>query len=188
MSVVAVYTDGKTTWIGSDTVSVCTSGAMINCGSKWVRAGDWAFGHVGDARVADIIANNARDLFVDLDGPVNFVERLADVYKRSGMVPVFDGAVPGWGNAGILVRPGQAWDTDSQCSAIALPPGRVFARGNGGAQATCAAWGYQQAKPDTSPEILVKIAIQGAAAHNHEIRGLWQGRLADSAASAPQAA
>jgi hypothetical protein len=182
MTVIVAYANGSITWIGSDTATVSSGGRVTESGKKWFTAHGWGYGHCGDCRVADLLLVNADKLFADLASPYAFADRLIELYRGAGMQPRFDGSqqetVPSWCNGGILARAGEAWDVDSCCSLVAVTPGVVFGRGNGGSNAMAAAWGYQRAIREASPEVLIEAAIRGAAAQDVHIRGLWQGRIA----------
>lgn len=179
MSIVAVFTNGSITWIGSDTASLCTSGRLIETGSKWSKDHGWAFGLVGDARAADLVERNKEGLFGNLESPHDFVERLDALYAGANMKRLYrEGeTVPSWVNAGLLACAGAAWDIDSTLAISPVPTGRVWCRGTAGALGMAAAWGHQQAAPNASAEVLLSIALKGAAAFDVTIRGHWGWRL-----------
>ena len=179
MTVVAVYTNGSVSWIGSDTAAVYGSGRIMEAGQKWYGANGWMFGHCGDCRVADAIMSGVDALFENMAGPNQFPERLAGLYRKIGMQPRFDHGetVPAWCNSGILARAGAAWDVDGTLSLVPIPAKQVFARGIGGEIAMAAALGYQRAKPEASPEILIEQAIRCAAVLNRQVSGFWSHRI-----------
>lgn len=182
MTVIAAYTDGVDTWIGSDTASACSSGLMFECGEKWFGAHGWMFGHAGDSRVADIIKFNADELFRTMCVE-EFPERYSLLLDRCGLKPHFaiGEVVPNWQQGGILVRRGEVWDVDGPLALTPIKNGKVFARGSGGHDAISAAWGYAAACLDlgmsTSPSKLIEIAVECAGNMDRRIRGLWTMKL-----------
>jgi hypothetical protein len=184
MTIICPYTDGKSTWLGSDTAGVANMGNSLYCadvGSKWTIHNGWAFGMVGDDLASKMVAEEAPYLFTDLSpghaGQI-FTARLRDVFAQYQFRPVYgNDACPNWQSSGILATAGHIWDVDGTTSYTAKPNGELFARGGAMPLALAAAYGYQRAKPDASPEVLIDVALDAAIRFDMQIRGKWTGRL-----------
>jgi hypothetical protein len=185
MTIICAYTDGKHTWLGSDTVGVVNIGNSLHpveCGPKVAMAHGWAFGVVGDAYAGDLVEAARVGLFDELDKyerpERTFVGRLHGVWREGGIQPVYGGdAVGSFHNSGLLMCAGRIWDIDSNGATAAIPARTLFARGSAMPWAAAAAYGYQRAKPDTSPEVLIDVALDAAIRFDMQIRGKWTGRL-----------
>ncbi len=181
MTVICAYTDGAATWIGSDTYGIATGGIPMEVGKKWYGAHGWAFGHCGDAYVADLFEEEAETLFAELRRPLEFVWRAREMFERAGLKASYrEGETVGnWQNSGILVRAGSIWDIDDNLAVTSIPGGRLHARGSAGCEAKSAAYGYaramRKAKPRTRilPLELINVAIDCAIEFDVNIRGKW---------------
>lgn len=178
MTIIVAYTEGKSTWLGSDTHSIGSYSMRLECGKKWYSAYGWAFGHCGDACVADLFENQAATLFANLeevDSPEHqVVKRIRAMYREAGMVPIFNNeAVGNYQNSGILARAGRFWDIDGNLAVTPIQSGLLFARGCAKEIAIGAAYGYQKAIEKASPEELINVALSAAIRFDIHIYGKW---------------
>jgi hypothetical protein len=193
MSVIAAYTDGTSTWIGSDTNSTCDH-ANLDTGPKWFEGADgWWYGHVGSLRVANVISENIAALTGFLSAwrriapdpccddrftPQSLPARLIELLERAHVKPFYrDETVPLWFNGGILTRPGEIWDIDPMLGMALCPEHRLVARGAGADYALGAAYAVERMSPAASPSFRVETAVLAAQEHHYGIRGLWLKQL-----------
>lgn len=176
MTVVAAYTDGVSTWIGSDTCAVSSSGQPFELGPKWagVEHG-WWFGHCGDCRAANLVEAAAPEsLFDPAFTPMQVANAIRDLFVRDGFHAKYENdVVPNYDNSGIIARAGQVWDVDGCFCVVRMPAGALHARGSGGHWATAAAFGVQQVTVAHRPAALMRVALDAAARFDVNIRGQW---------------
>lgn len=188
MTILCAYTDGTTTWLGSDTRQVARIGdsvhGMDSGVSKWVIDDGWAVGICGDVYAADLVEAGFLELISGLDfdatqdspadkaAPWAFTQRLAALWEAGGIKRVYrDDAVGSWQNSGILACAGAIWDIDGAMAVIPVPRGAVFCRGSAKAWAQAAAWGYQRADAEATPARLIDVALDAAAQFDCQIAG-----------------
>jgi hypothetical protein len=181
MSVIAAYTDGTSTWIGSDTNSTCDY-SSVDTGPKWFGGADgWWYGHVGTLRVADIIRRNMMVLTEKgmNELPRFFAFRMITLLETHRIKPVYsDGeSTPKWCHGGILARAGEIWDIDPMLSMVLYPEHRLVARGAGADYALGAAYAVELVSPNAAPSFRVETAVLAAQEHHCGIRGLWLKQL-----------
>ena len=175
MTIICAYTNGKYTWLGSDTVSILErrgSLCPVPVACKWVIHNGWAYGQAGDAVVAEWVCHTARKLMRGLNvnnAAIVFPARLQDIYLSLKMQD--------WSNNGILACAGAVWSVNGDLSCKLLPSRQMHAVGCGALWAIGAAWGFQQAKPEADPETLMDVALGAAAQFDMQIRGKWTGKL-----------
>jgi hypothetical protein len=182
MSVIAAYTDGTSTCIGSDTNSICDY-SFLDTGPKWFDGADgWWYGHVGSLRVADIIRRNMMALTEKgmNELPRFFAFRMISLLETHHIKPVYrDGeSVPTWFHGGILARVGEIWDIDPMLGMALCLEHRLVARGAGADYALGAAYAVERVSPAASPSFRVETAVLAAQKHHYGIRGLWLKQLA----------
>jgi hypothetical protein len=185
MTIICAYTDGKSTWLGSDTAGIANMGHSLypcDAGSKWVIRHGWAFGCVGDNLFDCVVRENAEKLFDGLatsQTPAGlFAWRLRPLFVEYGFMPVKrDESCPQWQNSGILATAGYFWDFEGTTAYTLKPAGELFARGCAMPLALGAAWAYQRGQPSATPETLIDVALDAAARFDVQIRGKWVGKL-----------
>jgi hypothetical protein len=195
MSVIVAYTDGISTWIGSDTNSSRGDYSAVDVGPKWFEGGDrWWYGHVGSLRVANVISEN----IIHLTGPYyaddkftpqRFAQRLIAVLEGAHIKPVCgpEEAVPRWFHGGILVRPGEIWDIDSTMALARYPVHRLVARGSGAEFALGADIAFAtliDKNSNVSNTFRLMVAIKAAQENHSGIRGQWIKGIHPSGAAA----
>jgi hypothetical protein len=185
MTIICAYTDGKSTWLGSDTAGTAQMGNSIlpsDVGSKWTIRNGWAFGMVGD-EVAGIMVHEKADMLFDglsesQTPAALFAQRLRPVFREYGFVSDRGRlSVPNWENSGILATAGYFWDFDGTTAYTLKPAGELFARGGAMPLGLAAAWAYQRGQPSATPETLIDVALDAAARFDVQIRGKWVGKL-----------
>jgi hypothetical protein len=176
MTILAAYTDGVTTWIGSDLAGTMENGYIKLLKRKWLGAEGWWYGHGGDLRVANLIERNATPLLRDVKDPAEFIDRLKRLYDDNGIKCHFDDnrGAGCYGNEGILVRAGAVWGIGQSLALLPADPDAVMCRGVAEHVAEAAAWGYQRAQPGADPHKLIAVALEAAAHFNVWLRGVWQ--------------
>jgi hypothetical protein len=193
MTIICAYTDGKHTWLGSDTAGTYYYGSSLmarESGPKWVLSSNnaWAYGNVGDGAVSAWIKANAGRLLdfgsevmpAVVNPPAAFVARLQEVYEALKMRGNYDGdeAVPHWRNQGILATAGKIWEIDSCLAFSEAPADTLCAAGSGKPWALGAGYGWRRVYGDrTSPEALIEVALDAAIRFDMQIRGKWVGKL-----------
>jgi hypothetical protein len=175
MTILAAYTDGVTTWIGSDLATTDAAGNLYEVPRKWLGAEGWWYGHTGDLRVLNLIERSAIPLLHDVKDPAEFIERLKRLYEDSGVKAHYhdDHGAGCYGNGGLLVRAGEIWDIDEGLGVLPIAKDAVWCRGSAALIGAAAAWGFQRVAI-TNPHELVSVALMGAARFNAHIRGVWQ--------------
>jgi hypothetical protein len=185
MTIVCAYTDGQTTWLGSDTAGVADMGNSLYCedvGGKWIMRAGWAFGAVGDNLFSVMLSEQAPEFFDDLSASSEpaalFARRLRALFADYQFKATYkDDAVPNWQNSGILATAGRFWDFEGTTAYTLKPINAFFARGCAMPLALGAAYGRQAGTPGTKPETLIDTALAAAEHFDMQIRGRWQGRL-----------
>ena len=182
MTLICAITDGKDTWLGSDTHSVLERGAgalrASYCGSKWAINGEWAYANTGDAVVSDLIAARFAYLTGDLTAATAallFPARLqADIYEKLGLRPGYGEGehAPVWGNQGLLATKGCVWAITQDMTCRPIPHLSLEASGSAAPWAIGAAWARQQGIAWTMQDI-VHIALDAGIAFDMQIRGKW---------------
>jgi hypothetical protein len=186
MTIICAYTDGKNTWLGSDTAGVANMGNSLyaaEVGSKWTIRAGWAFGMVGDDLAATMIAENADWFFGELSESKTpaalFTQRLRQKFAEYGFQPARrDDSCPNWQSSGILATAGYFWDVDGTTAYTLKPRHELFARGGAMPLGLAAAYGYQRAAGmDADPATLIDVALDAANLFDMQIRGKWTGKL-----------
>jgi ATP-dependent protease HslVU (ClpYQ) peptidase subunit len=183
MSVIVVLpsADGSRTWIGSDGM-ICSGMLRQEVGGKWVVRPPWAVGVAGNLRTLNVLDERADQLLADLDGAHAFARRVRDLLKEDGYRSDEEGQGPvDFGQLMMLARPGAAWTIGCDFAIVAVPPGRLWAEGEGRELAVGAGHALLAlARPLPEPEVL-KAALEVAIALSVACGGAaWLAELSDA--------
>ncbi len=188
MTIIAAYTDGKTTWIGSDCAANAANIQIVSETGKWVIHAGWGIGISGSHRYANAIEAHADKLFNELDDSFELTIRLAKLFRKCGGRPTNgeEDLVECWGVSGLIAKAGFIWDMDETLSIIPWPQARLAASGSGSYFAMGAAWAFQKddlvrayhpSAVPLSPDYLLRKSLECACALDNHCAGIWQGKL-----------
>jgi len=178
--IVALRTaDGRSTWIGSDTM-VCSSDLKLDYGPKWVIHEPWAVGIAGHLRTVNLVAHNAASLLGNLESAYQFSGRARDLMKADGYRDNAEDRGPTeFGGAFILSCPTGAWTIASDFSVSAIPAGAAWAEGSGREISLGAMHALQSLRGAFAPDVILRHAIEAAISFDIACGGrVWLMELA----------
>lgn len=166
MSIIAAITDGRSAWIGSDTLT--TRGDDVGFkGILWKGA---ALGITGE-----LFALQAFRHWLSVEpppsGPVELALHLRGLAREHNMGHLDDGTLTLEFTA-LYVRPTEVWHIGSDFSVVACPEHSVQAIGAGNEVADGAVWGAQHAGKRFKPlRSALKFSIEAAIAKHAQCGG-----------------
>jgi ATP-dependent protease HslVU (ClpYQ) peptidase subunit len=166
MSVIVVLrtSDGRSTWVGSDTL-VCGGNLKQDYGPKWIVHAPWAIGVAGHLRTVNLIERNVEALTGNLKDAYEFALRARDVMKSDGYQSDTEERGPaGFGGTLILTNATGAWVIGSDFSITAVSPGTAWAEGSGREIALGAIHALQSLEAPHAPDDILRRAIDAAMA------------------------
>ena len=166
MSVIVVLraSDGRSTWVGSDTL-ICGGNLKQDYGPKWVIRAPWAIGVAGHLRTVNLIEQNIEGLTGNLKGAYEFALRAREIMKSDGYQgdPEERGPVA-FGGTLILTNSTGAWVIGSDFSITTISPGTAWAEGSGREIALGAIHALQSLQTVLAPDDVLRRAIDAAMA------------------------
>lgn len=172
MTILCAITDGKETWIGSDTQATEGDQLIYSVGSKWTQVGQWWIGVAGDWRTTCILREAdwpKIDTIVRLAREVRSVIEEDGFQKKEGYGPTH------YGSHFLVVRAGEVWRLASDFSYIKIVRNELTAQGGGEQFAFGAAYALRH---QAAPLIRLVTALRAACHYDNGCGGdLWTHHL-----------
>lgn len=174
MTIICAYSDGESTWLGSDQLLTRGEQRTLLKGGKWaIHPSGWAAAMAGDELLSGILRTRIDDFCYNTDDPWLFLKRYRDLLPEYGVEMKRDSAglpdLPGM----LLARGGKLWEIDRAFSVVRWDTHRLLADG--------AAWQYAYGSSfgmEAEPVQIVRRAVMTA---NHfcqnTCEGLWLGKV-----------
>lgn len=171
--------DGRSTWIGSDTM-VTGGNLKQEYGPKWLLRSPWGIGVAGHLRTVNLVERNIDPLLLDLKDAYDFALRVREAMSSDGYRANTDEFGPqAFGGAIILAKAGGAWVIGSDFSITPIAPGGGWAEGSGREVTMGALHALLSLSPGVDPEDIVTRALQAAMALDVNCGGqAWVRQLA----------
>ena len=180
MTIICAYTDGKKTWIGSDTQ--VTGGNHISyIERKWCVVGSWASGDSGSVRTGNVLEQYKDELLGGLNTPWEFSKRLQERFEKERFHPDLqsrgdEGGPIDWGQDILLAKPGKIWVLDSELGIVKFGKNEPVAYGCGFEYALGA--GYVAREAGIKGLTIVEYMLESAVEYDPYCGGkLWTWEL-----------
>ena len=155
MTIICAMRENGDTWIASDTQTSDGWDHINDCGFKFVTTRDSAVGISGDLRTASIVEHHANELVQDVEGPIDFGQKLVPVLERfKHGLNVGEGSFPNLRSSFILVSQNNVWMVACDLSFHRVQDGELAAYGSGMSYAYGVAFGLAGSLP--ADEILTR--------------------------------